>query len=262
MFPSFEFLGRTITLYGVCMVAGIMAAGSIACRRALRRGGDDAMVIVLGVVAVALGLLGAYVTYFIVSYPGGVPALMREIAAGDYHGLSEGGLVFYGGLIPAAAGVLLTMKLTRLDVGLYCDAVVPCVPLGHAFGRIGCTFAGCCYGLDYAGPLALHTVYAPEHTHFPVQPLEALLNVGLFFLLVWFTKKRRGLTALWAYLAGYGVIRFGLEFLRGDLIRGIYGVLSTSQWISLALVALSALALALTARKKPRAPGDASVSAS
>lgn len=251
MYP-FISIGRfQLSLYGLCMATGILIAGFLACRRAARRGGEDTMVLALAAAGVGLGLLGAYVTYFIVSYPGGVPALFQEMRAGDFHGLGEGGLVFYGGLIPAAAGVLLMARLLHLDLGLYLDAMVPCVPLGHAFGRLGCTFAGCCYGIDYTGVGALHTAYAPEHTHFPVQPLEAALNVLLFLALARFTKnRRRGMKTLWAYLAGYGVIRFGLEFLRGDLIRGVYGTFSTSQWISLALVALAAGAMICSAMRK------------
>jgi len=250
MYPFVSIGGFELSLYGVCVAAGILIASILACRRAVRRGGEETMVIALAAAAVGLGLFGAYATYFIVSYPGGVPALIREMSAGDFHGLKEGGLVFYGGLIPAAAGVMLMARLLKLDLGLYLDAMVPCVPLGHAFGRLGCTFAGCCYGIDYAGFAALRSVYAPEHTHFPVQPLEAALNVLLFAALARFTKnRRRGLTALWAYLIGYGVIRFGLEFLRGDLIRGVYGVFSTSQWISLAMILISCLAFLFSARR-------------
>ena len=91
---------------------------------------------------------------------------------------------------------------------------------------------------------------------FPVQLLESALLFALFFLLAALFRRgalRAKLLAL--YLAVYAVLRFLLEFLRGDAIRGVYFGLSTSQWISLAiLLALGVAALARAcARRRARA---------
>ena len=80
-------------------------------------------------------------------------------------------------------------------------------------------------------------------------------------LLAFTLKRRKGYTTLFVYLIIYGVERFLLEFLRGDEIRGFFGLLSTSQWISIALIAAGAAGLLLTNRRRAGRVGgpDASI---
>ncbi len=152
------------------------------------------------------------------------------------------GYVFYGGLIGALLGYKLYCKIFKLDTLKLLNVIVPCVPLVHAFGRIGCFLGGCCYGIEYHGPFAIHfppNIFVEELNlvpRFPVQPLEAILNFILFIILYLIARKKRedGLL-LGLYLIIYPIIRFSLEFLRGDGIRGkIFGI-STSQYISIVL---------------------------
>ena len=86
----------------------------------------------------------------------------------------------------------------------------------------------------------------------PTQLIESGFNLLVFiFLLIFTIKRRKGYTTLFVYLIIYGVERFLLEFLRGDEIRGFFGALSTSQWISLGLIAFGILGLVLqNARSK------------
>lgn len=84
---------------------------------------------------------------------------------------------------------------------------------------------------------------------FPVQLLEALLNFLLFLFLVWIDKwLKKPLSNFGIYLVLYGAIRFFLEFLRGDLIRGIY-ILSFSQWISLLIVLIGIYIIIISTKK-------------
>lgn len=86
---------------------------------------------------------------------------------------------------------------------------------------------------------------------FPVQLLEAALNLGLFFLLYYLLNKGKlkgGLFAL--YLGLYSVIRFLDEFLRGDAYRGFFLGLSTSQVISIILFLFSAFYFIFIYRRK------------
>ena len=114
----------------------------------------------------------------------------------------------------------------------------------HAFGRLGCTLGGCCYGIEYHGIMAIQ--YTQEHINpgisdhiadvprFPVQPLEAVLEAAICVLLVVIYLRngdRYSIPAI--YLFVYGIVRFSDEFLRGDTIRGLWGPFSTSQWIAL-----------------------------
>ena len=89
---------------------------------------------------------------------------------------------------------------------------------------------------------------------FPVQLAESALNFILFVTLFIYSRKPRAdrqITGL--YIAGYGVIRFALEFLRGDGDRGIFWLLSTSQWISLAAIPVGLYFVIKGAKKRGNA---------
>lgn len=156
-----------------------------------------------------------------------------------------GGYVFYGGFI----GALLCTKFycKRMDINFlkYTNILVPAIPFMHSIGRIGCFFGGCCYGIEYHGFCSIQypnnglitTLSAVPR--FPVQLLEALINMILFFILMIYGRKvRKNGIILGIYLISYSIIRFSLEFLRGDVERGIVLGVSTSQWISLLLLPL------------------------
>lgn len=144
-----------------------------------------------------------------------------------------GGFVFYGGLL---AGLIYLTCLQIFGFKLKIDILWPLVPaltLGHAIGRIGCFLAGCCYGKEtdfWWG------VYQHDHYRHPTQILESL---GLFVLGYYLLKAKKSKSVLLAqYFILYGIIRFGVETLRGDEIRGEWGSLSPSQWISIFLILL------------------------
>lgn len=149
-----------------------------------------------------------------------------------------GGSIFYGGLTGAVLAALIYLKATKQPVGEYFDLLAPAIPLFHAFGRIGCFMAGCCYGVvcdvGYvytSSPVEL----ANGVKRFPVQLLESALCLVIFFILLILMRKnifRRRL--IWIYFLCYSVVRFFTEFLRGDDYRGVYGMFSLSQWISIA----------------------------
>jgi phosphatidylglycerol:prolipoprotein diacylglycerol transferase len=110
----------------------------------------------------------------------------------------------------------------------------------HSFGRIGCFFAGCCYGIKYQGPFSitfLDSIAGPNHVAlFPIQLLESFINVLVSIFLIFYSKKDRLPGKIFGiYLMLYSLIRFFLEFLRGDIIRGKLFGITTSQWISLLL---------------------------
>jgi hypothetical protein len=142
----------------------------------------------------------------------------------------------------ALAAVLEEPVLRWLDVA------APSLGVFLAFGRLGCTAAGCCHGR----PAAIGISYSQDARYarplagtrlFPVQFVEALSVLGLAGLLVATPPALPG-GACSIYLAGYGCLRFGFEFLRGDAARPYWNRLSEAQWTSLiqvlAVAALSA----------------------
>lgn len=154
-----------------------------------------------------------------------------------------GGYVFYGGLIGAILGYLFYCKYFQINFSKLINVIAPVIPLVHSFGRIGCFLGGCCYGIEYHGKFAVHF---PENEfvselnnvpRFPVQLLESGVNFILFIILMFYGRKtRKEGSILGIYLICYSLIRFSLEFLRGDVERGVFLGVSTSQWISLILI--------------------------
>ena len=170
--------------------------------------------------------------------------------------MDQGGLMFYGGFILSFVIFFVWCFLKRENPLKLADLLAAVIPLGHAFGRIGCFFYGCCYGRDSDAwcavtfPMGSPSWY--EHGRkmvsvLPTQLFEAAALLALFGLLmyVWHrqaapsTKHQAPGTITGAYLCGYAVIRFGIEILRGDP-RAAVGPFSISQAISIGMLIIGA----------------------
>lgn len=166
-----------------------------------------------------------------------------------------GGSVFYGGLLGGIAAGTIYIKANKLPISVYSDTIAPLIPFFHGFARIGCFFGGCCYGIESSfGFIIAENDFVPGLCgvrRFPVQLLESAVCFAIATALVLLYKKRpdRGGKLLPAYLCLYSVARFFIEFLRGDSYRGFVGSLSTSQLISILLLACSAVALIIMSRQ-------------
>jgi phosphatidylglycerol:prolipoprotein diacylglycerol transferase len=164
----------------------------------------------------------------------------------NWKNMLPGGGVFYGGLIGGLIAALIYIRKNKLDFWEVTDILVPSVLLFHTFGRLGCFFAGCCYGGEATwGITFTHSLIAPKGVSLiPVQLFEAGFNLlVLIAILIVRPERKRPRILLPLYLMVYAIGRFVLEFFRGDIGRGIY-LLSTSQWISL-LIFPAGLALLL-----------------
>jgi phosphatidylglycerol:prolipoprotein diacylglycerol transferase len=168
--------------------------------------------------------------------------------------------VFYGGLIGALLMAYLYCRIYKVSFLRVASLAAPAIPAGHAFGRIGCFLAGCCYGMEVPHSHPLGVIY-PERTDGLVGapagvPLLAVpLIEAAFLLLISATiiliglKIRKDGFSIGLYLCLYAVLRFILEYFRGDLIRGVYGLFSTSQYISMGMFFLGAVILIVCFRK-------------
>ena len=171
--------------------------------------------------------LGAKILFYL-TYPENSEAnLLSEVSF-----WTGGGFVFYGGLI----GALMFLAMTRIaDKKFSLRDLWPMVPalvLGHGIGRIGCFLAGCCFGEPTDWPWG---IYLHDHYRHPTQIIESLglLIMGGYFL----KSKLSPKTLMVIYLVGYGMLRLVVESLRGDIVRGSWGSLTPSQWISCLLIA-------------------------
>ena len=136
--------------------------------------------------------------------------------------------------------VCMAGRLFHIAVLPYLNEVIFCVPIAHAFGRIGCFLAGCCYGVPWHGMISVHYPaggIAPAGIAlFPVQIAEAagLIIISLTGMYLQHTKRLT--RPVRAYLLSYSILRFMTEYARFDAARGRALVFSTSQWISMAML--------------------------
>jgi len=266
----FHFGPFTIRAFGLCLAAGFITALWAATRLAARtphRNTDALSSLALWMLAA--GVAGARIAYVAehwrveFSEPwarGDILAVLR---------LDQGGLMFYGGLAGAAVALAVFARVTRDSFFGLADLIVAVLPLGHAFGRLGCFLHGCCYGkvtaaaigvafprhspawYDHVGCGLIHETAARSLPVIPTQLIEAAGNALLFALLASRYRRwsdRPGLV-VGVYALGYACLRFGVEALRGDP-RMPVGPFTISQAISVALAAFG-LALVLRARRRP-----------
>lgn len=248
----FNILGFKIPSYGILIVTGVILANVLAIvyiRKTKKHDIND--FIILEAYAVLGGFLGAKILYLIVSYKSIEWSRLFEIEY--FNALMQGGFVFYGGLIGGIACVLLGGKIHNIKSMEYMRDFIGFIPFIHSFGRVGCFMSGCCYGIPYSGIGAVKfpaDSYAPSDIElFPVQLVEACLLMIIAGIILYLVLVKNNTHGINMYLILYGCTRFILEFLRYDDARGGLLGLSTSQWISLLIIAGVVLYTRITAIK-------------
>lgn len=236
MYPEINLLGLHIQTYGVMVLIGFFAAYFTVKIRA-KKAGYKTDIFYLSVWALVGGFVLAKVLYWItvagrmVTAIGSIGSTITFGAFFKDYVLS--GFVFYGGLIGGAIAVAWYLHDERQKFSDFVNVVIPAIPLGQAFGRIGCFFAGCCYG----------DVCITANTILPVQLVESACNFAIFGILLLVLRNKKRPIGLALYLMMYSVVRFILEFFREDTIRGHVGTLSTAQFMGIFLFVLGVLLL-------------------
>jgi len=210
-------------------------------------------------------IVGARALYFIASAP-------HEFSIGSFFRFQNGGLVAYGGFIGGVAVSAIAAIVTKADWWRTADAVAPCLALGTGVTRFGCFLFGCDFGQTtdawwglswphWSNPGVAEWIPsgAPAFSqHFPgkvlsaahvlspaLVPTQILMSlkgfVGFALLMILLPYRRFTGQVMLAFLAWYAVVRFLIEMLRGDAIRGTTTLglpLSTSQFAAVFIVAL------------------------
>ncbi len=202
----------------------------------------------------SFGLLGAFI---------GAKLLYILVSANDIQwsritewsylkSIMQGGFVFYGGFIGGIIMSFIACRIFKINFLSYANEVVFLIPLAHAFGRVGCFMAGCCYGIPYDGPFS---VVFPENSFaihgaklFPVQLFEAVGLVFVSIILLLSKKVLHNKYQIELYFIIYGCLRFVTEAYRYDAARGVFWGLSTSRWISILMIIIG---LTFIIRKNP-----------
>lgn len=244
MYPVlFEIGSLKVYTYGLMMAVGILAGIIVARKFAPQIGIDPEKITDLAMFAVLGGLLGSYVNY-IISYD------WSEFKADPLSVLRfwQGGLVFLGGLIGGLVFAIIFIRRQKWSFWEIADICAIAVPLAYGFGRIGCFFAGCCYGEVCELPWAI-TFPGLAGARHPTQLYSMLLGFGLAAFAYFYRPKRRfaGQGFLF-YLFFYGLGRGIIELFR--LEPKVFGTqLSVAQFTGIFLM-LAAIVLYPILRKR------------
>ena len=261
MFPEFEFFGRTIGTYGICSILGLAACVIVLTFTAKKYKYTFDDVILMTLVVCGGLFVGAHLLYGVTNISSIVYLFSQigNISFLDFCiriGICFGGMVYYGGFIGGGIALLIyTCKKKKADRPHMLDFYAMTAPLFHAFGRIGCFLGGCCYGKEWSWGFYIEENHLNPSiagvTRFPVQLFEAGFNLLIFFaILILFSKRKLVGKLIYVYMLIYPIVRFTLEFFRGDEIRGFLFGLSTSQWISIGLFIFAAIMLPMSINKE------------
>ena len=248
MYPDelFNFLGLSIDMYTICFIVGIIAClvyTIIAMKKSGYSRTAQDIIIMIGILAIMIGLLTAALFQAVYDY-------IANPSAGFHFGT---GMTFLGGLIGGVVsfigiyflfvyGINPHLKESNLfkvnmNKGIwYLVRIAPMsITIAHAFGRIGCLFAGCCHGhvtTEWYGiwneSVGAKTVPIPLYEAIFLFVLSAVLIVLLF--------KFHSKDTMAIYLVSYGVWRFVIEYFRDDYRGDFIPGLSPSQFWSIIMV--------------------------
>lgn len=247
----FEIFGHGVYAYGLCMAAGIIACFVFLMFAFKKRNlNEEAIdkILFIGIFATAFGIFMAMVFQSLYNY-------INDPSDGFKLDTS---MTFQGGLIGGVSSFLIVWNLyvfviaprtkirflqNNMNAGLT-DAL-PVIPIGitiaHAFGRLGCFFAGCCHGAEtdaWYGIEMYATSLGRVAKVVPTQLFECIFLVLLTIIMALLYFKFRFNCNFGVYASAYGVWRFLIEFARDDYRGSFVGGLTPSQFWSIVMVVL------------------------
>ena len=250
--------------YGFMILLGFLLCLWLLQRRGRRMGLNPTALFDSAVAGLFGGIIGARIFYVIDNWSVYAADPIQIIR------LDRGGLAFFGGLIGGGLAFLCMLYRKRLPVRQTLGVAASLVPLGHAFGRMGCFLNGCCYGkvttswagVEFPAGSPAYMDQLPKHPElaalghslpvYPTQLFELTYNLIFFAILSWMLPRRRraGDTG-WLYLVLYGSARFGNEFFRIEPRYAALGGLTLWQALCLAAVAFGIVMLVRSMRLPP-----------
>ncbi len=221
MFPDLLKIGNfTIHTYGVLVAIGLIAGYIVALYFAKKENLNKIYVENLFIYSILGGIVGARL-FYVIEHHNEFHSIIDVIA------IWNGGIDWFGAFIGGALVLIFLLRRYKLPILKVGDIAGISVVLGHAFGRIGCTCAGCCYGkpVPENSPFKDIAIVFPNNPDtvapsgiplYPTQPTEAIGNFLIFIILfILYKNKKFDGEILAGYLILYGLERFLLEFWRG-----------------------------------------------
>lgn len=239
MQPELELGPLTLQTFGICFALGFLAAGALIARRLRELGRPPDWAYEMIFAALIGGLVGSRLDYILQNLDQVEDDLVGNLFSGS-------GLVWFGGVVGGAAGVLIWARIRgQVNLSLL-DLCAPSLALGYAIGRVGCQVSGDGdYGVASGVPWAMAypegTVPTTEEVH--PTPIYETVSMGLVALVLWQLRDRFRPGTLFAlYLVLSGLERLLVEIVRRN--EAALAGLTTPQLISIALILAGAAWLA------------------
>jgi phosphatidylglycerol:prolipoprotein diacylglycerol transferase len=239
MYPTLGTFIFPVYTYGVFLSLAFLSAIALAVFHGRYVGLTPSRILDLALWFMLSAIAGARVMYILL-YPEQFPTPV------SWFELNKGGLVFFGGFLFTVLVVIAFAWYQKISLRVLGDLIAPALAWGHAVGRLGCFFNGCCYGRPTTGFFGVVFPDLPGRlARIPTQLFES----GFLFVLAvsgsillrrgWARSLRSGL--IWGgYLILYGGFRFVIEFYRDDNRGGFFTPWQLSISQILALVAIGA----------------------
>jgi len=240
--------------YGILLALAFSAAYFESLRRAIKLGEDPKHIENLFLFIVLSSVLGSrlfHVLFEDLSYYLSHPSKILAVW--------EGGYTLYGAILASTLAIVLYTRYKKINFLAFADIAAASAALGVAIGRVGCFAAGCCWGRPTTLPWGV--VFSNPDTfseirNTPLHPTQLYESFGalvLFLYLLWRFERRRYIGQIFFHAIGfYALLRFAVEYFRGDDYRGYLfgGVISYSQFVSLVILPF-ALAGAIVYSRRP-----------
>jgi len=244
--PEIEILGISIKTFGVMFALGFLACGAVVARRLRELGRPVDWAYEITFAALVGGVIGARAYYLIQNFETVKHNLGSSIFSGS-------GLVWYGGAIGGAIGVVLWMRWRHvLELRMF-DMCATALALGYAIGRIGCQVSGDGdYGIRSNLPWAMGyphgTVPTPPGVKVQPTPIYETVSMCVLAYVLWSLRDRVRPGVIFAlYLLFSGLERFLVEFIRRN--KEVFIGLTAPQLESAALIVIGSVWLVMMVRR-------------
>lgn len=223
-----------VHMYGVMIAVGILACFLVLFYCGKKKGLSEKFtdfVFYNAIAAILLGFVSAAVFQAFYDF--------IENPEAGFHVDKDGGITFIGGLIGGVAVFLIGYAIFRKKYTSKLIDLLPiapcCILIAHAFGRVGCFFAGCCYGKVTDSFWGVKFPKLPNPVY-PTMLYEAIFLFILFGITFYLVMKKNFRHNMSLYLICYGIFRFSIEYLRGDHRGELVAGISPSQFWSILMV--------------------------
>lgn len=241
----FEFGNFFLPTYGLMVALGFLAGMLVTKTLAARRGLDSEFVVGAALYTALVGLAGAKLALILqdFSYYARNPEQLISM------NMLQSAGIFYGGVVAGLAFFVWYLRQHKMPIAAAADCLAPGLAVGHALGRLGCFFGGCCFGeaCDRAWAVTYTNAAVRDFSNVPLgvplhptQIYEAATELAVFAIL-WFAfgKLTQPGKILGLFLVLSSTGRFAVEFFRAHDAAFPFGwILSTAQWTALLLIAL------------------------